>query len=117
MNLKHICYLFILVFFVGCVPQTIFYWGDYSTSLYDYNKNPDEKTFAAHKKSLQDIIAVSPQKHLHVPPGVYAEYGFLLIKEGNEKDGLECFDKEIKLYPESIVFIQRLKDELARGKK
>lgn len=117
MNPKHLFYFFLLVFLVGCVPQTIFYWGDYSTSLYDYNKNPDEKTLAAHKKSLQDIIAVSPKKHLNVPPGVYAEYGFLLIKEGKENDGLECFDNEIKLYPESIVFIQRLKDELARGKK
>jgi hypothetical protein len=30
---------------------------------------------------------------------------------------LEYFDKEIVLYPESKVFVQRLKDELARGKK
>jgi hypothetical protein len=117
MNPKYLTYLLFLVFFIGCAPQEIFYWGDYSSSLYDYKKNPDEKTFQAHEKSLLDIIVVSPQKHLQVPPGVYAEYGFMLIKDGKETEGLEYFDKEILLYPESKVFIQRLKDELSRGKK
>jgi hypothetical protein len=117
MNPKYIVPLILLVFLVGCAPQSLFYWGDYSSSLYDYKKNPDDKTLIAHKKSLQDIIAVSPQKNLKVPPGVNAEYGYLLIKEGKESEGLGYFDKEIKLYPESQVFIQRLKDEIARGKK
>jgi len=117
MKLKYLIYFFILIFYVGCVPPTLFYWGDYSSSLYDYTKNPDEKTLAVHKKSLQDIIEISPKRSLRVPPGVYAEYGFLLIKEGKENEGLENFDKEISLYPESTIFIQRLKNELARGKK
>jgi hypothetical protein len=117
MNLKNIFYPLLLICFIGCAPKSIFYWGDYSETLYDYKKNPDEKTLAAHEKSLQDIITASPKKHKQVPPGVYAEYGFLLIKDGKEQEGLVYFDKEATLYPESIVFIQRLKDELARGKK
>jgi hypothetical protein len=117
MNIKNLFYLFSLVFLIGCAPQPLFYWGDYSSSLYDYKKSPDEKTLAAHEKSLLDIIVTSPKKHLHVPPGIYAEYGYLLINDGKENEGLEYFDKEIVLYPESKVFVQRLKDELARGKK
>ena len=117
MNRKCSLCFFILVFLAGCAPQEIFYWGDYSTTLYDYKKNPDEKTLAAHKKSLIDIIAVSPQKNRRIPPGVYAEYGFLLIKDGKEGEGLQYFEKEITLYPESKIFIQRLRDEMSRGKK
>jgi hypothetical protein len=117
MKLKHLYFSILLVFFVGCTPPTLFYWGDYSSTLYDLTKNPDDKTLAPHKKSLQDIIVMSPQRRLQVPPGVYAEYGFMLIKEGKETEGLENFDKEISLYPESKVFIQRLKNEFVRGKK
>jgi hypothetical protein len=52
-----------------------------------------------------------------VPPGACAEYGYLLIKEGKDQDGLMYLDKEQALYPESAVFIQRIKDEMQRGKK
>lgn len=118
MKSKKIFYFLIVIFYAGCYqPPAIFYWGNYSTSLYDYKKGPDEKTLAAHKKSLLDIIAKSPARKMQVPPGIYAEYGIMLIKEGKEAEGLENLDKEISLYPESKVFIQRLKDELARGNK
>ena len=118
MKSNKIFYFLILIFYVGCFqPPAIFYWGNYSTSLYEYKKNPDEKTLATHKKALLDIIAKSPQKRMQVPPGIYAEYGFMLMKEGKVEEGQEYFNKEISLYPESKVFIQRLKDELARGNK
>jgi hypothetical protein len=44
-----------------------------------------------------------------VPPGVNAEYGYLLLKEDNEVEGMEFLDKEMGLYPESVIFIQRIK--------
>ena len=117
MKIKYLIYVLIFISLAGCVQPALFYWGDYSTSLYEYKKNPDEKTLATHKKALQDIIAKSPQKRMQVPPGIYAEYGYMLMKEGKETEGEENFNKEISLYPESKVFIQRLKDELARGNK
>lgn len=107
-----------IVVLIGCNPtQGAFYWGDYSESLYAFKKNPDEKTLDAHKKSLLEIITESPKKDMKIPPGVCAEYGYLLLKGGNEKDGLEYLDKEQTLFPESKIFIQRVKDEYLRGKK
>jgi hypothetical protein len=112
-----VCLFFLLPFLSGCAPQPLFYWGNYSETLYDYKKNPDQKTLDAHKKSLQDILDESPKKNRQVPPGVYAEYGYILLKEGKDQDGLRYLDKEQAVYPESRLFIQRIKDENQRGKK
>jgi hypothetical protein len=107
-----------MITFLGCGPAPrLFYWGTYSSTLYNYKKNPDEKTLAAHKASLLNVITESPKRNKKIPPGICAEYGYLLAKEGNNEKGLEYMDKEIELYPESKTFIQRLKSELLRGEK
>jgi len=103
----------------GCVPSkdTTFYWGDYSQTLYDFTKDPTEETLAAHKEQLLLIIKESPNRGKRVPPGVYAEYGYILLKEGKEKEGLGYLNMEMGIYPEALIFITRIKDEYARGKK
>ena len=40
-----------------------------------------------------------------------------MLKEGKEVEGMEYLAKEEQAFPESVVFIQRIKDEYARGKK
>jgi hypothetical protein len=108
----------VLGFFVaGCMPPTIFYWGDYSETLYAYKKTPDDKTHDAHKKTLVDIMTNAPKKRERVPPGIYAEYGYMLLKEGKEAEGLEYLQKEETSFPESKVFVDRLIEEYKRGKQ
>lgn len=107
-----------LALLAGCAPSAeTFYWGEYSSTLYDLKKNPDDKTLAAHKKELLLIVEQSGKKHKKVPPGVYAEYGYILLRSGGEAEGMEYLDKETTLYPESVVFIQRIKSEYSRRKK
>jgi len=104
-----------LAMFAGCATSgKTFYWGEYSSTLYDLKKNPDEKTLEAHKKTLLLIMEESGKREKQVPPGVYAEYGYILLRSGNEADGMEFLDKETSLYPESAIFIQRIKSEYAR---
>ena len=43
-----------------------------------------------------------------VSPGVYADYGFFLLQKGKMKEAKENLNKEIVLYPESKVFIDRI---------
>lgn len=108
-----------IISFTYCRPpqNQTFYWGEYSSTLYDLKKNPSEKTLEAHKKQILLIFEESNKKKLRIPPGVYAEYGYILLKEGMEKDGMEYLDKEVALYPESLVFIKQIKAEYERGKK
>jgi hypothetical protein len=109
---------FAILGFAGCQPPPgLFYWGDYSRTLYDYKKNPSDTTLAVHKTALLNIMKEAPEKNKLVPPGVCAEYGYILLKEGNEQEGMEYLAKEEQAFPESKVFIQRIKEECARGKK
>ena len=99
----------------GCQSSELFYWGGYSSSLYALKKNPDDKTLLLHKKSLEDIIRVSINRGKRVPPGVFAELGYILFKEGKENEAIINFDAELRTYPESSVFVNKIKIELQNG--
>ena len=104
--------VFVLFLFSACQPAIhTFYWGNYSSTLYEYKKNPDDKTLEAHKAQILIIFDESKENNLQVPPGVNAEYGYILLKEGKEKEGMEYLDREMLLYPESVVFLKRIKLE------
>jgi hypothetical protein len=49
-----------------------------------------------------------------VPPGVNAEYGYLLYKAGKKEEGLALLKAEIKAYPESETFISRIIKQLEK---
>ena len=51
----------------------------------------------------------SKTKNYRVPPGVFCEYGYILLKEGKTEEALQYFDLEAKTYPESTVFLKNLK--------
>jgi len=102
--------LFSLLLFAGCATQEpLYYWGNYSQSLYKYKKSPQEETLQAHKACLVNIIEESNKRNKKIPPGIYCEYGYILLREGNTQQALYYFEMEEKSYPESQVFIGRLK--------
>jgi hypothetical protein len=97
-------------FFVGCATQKPMYsWGDYSHSLYSYKQMPNDENIHKHKQVLYEIIEKSNSKGIRVPPGVYCEYGYIAMKEGKYKEASRYFDLEEQTYPESKVFVQKLK--------
>jgi len=110
--------LLLVFFFVGCATQKSMYtWGDYSSSLYKLKKNPCDENLMKHKQVLSKIMEDSKENSLRVPPGVYCEYGYILIKEGKSNEALAYFDLEEKTYPESTIFIQRLKSQFNKTKE
>lgn len=98
----------LVLILTGCQKQGIFYWGDYSQTYYDKMKDPCEATGSAHLKSLETIIEQSKAKNLVVPPGVHAEYGFIMLKAGKTEVAIASFEQEKALYPESRLFMDRL---------
>ena len=106
-------YIFLLGAFLmvtGCstVTEAGYYWGDYSATLYKYTGEPSEETLAAHVEALNDIIAVSSEKGLRVPPGIYAELGYISAKKGEDTTSKGYFEAEMQNYPESQPFLERL---------
>ena len=110
MRLNIVIALFLASLTAGCttVTEAGYYWGDYAPTLYKYTKSPSDETMAEHRESLEGIIAKSTEKDLRVPPGVYAELGYLQQQLGDREASLNYYASEIKLYPESAPFLERL---------
>lgn len=95
---------------VSCTTSqpTLYSWGNYQDKSYGYIKNNTEE-------SLDDLIAsyeqlLNKQNGIRktVPPGIYADYGYLLVKRGRVEEGLLMMKKEVELYPESAAFMSRI---------
>jgi hypothetical protein len=93
----------------GCAtPNKMYYWGDYSNSLYSCRKQATEENLVKHKQILENIIEESNKNDIRVPPGVYAELGYIYFRQNRNDEALRYFELEARTYPESKVFIQRL---------
>ena len=131
----------------SCVPTQLYYWGGThgNTTLYEelayqqYDKQSPE--------SLCELVCLYEDMVSHpggtrgvVPPGIYAEYGFLLLQPATAEAfmnhasssqrkifktsdfgvyfperGAEMLQKEMELYPESAQFIKPLLERV-KGK-
>ena len=85
-----------------------YYWGKYEYTSHSLIKNPSVETKAAHEATLRDIISESKSRSLRVPPGIHGELGHLLAKENRNSEALSQYEAELKLYPESKVFLEKL---------
>jgi len=93
----------------GCAAQKqLYYFGDYSNTLYMNEKFHDEESLLEHKQELEQIISESENRKMSVPPGIYAELGFLNLKSNNTKEAIMLFQTEAKIYPESKFLMDRL---------
>jgi hypothetical protein len=91
----------------GCVTNHQRYeWGTYDPSLYAYYKDPTKE--AALAESLAAIISTADSNHAQVPPGIYAEYGYLQLQEGKYSAAVDLFKQEEAHWPESKVFMDRM---------
>jgi hypothetical protein len=117
---KKFLFISIIVFFFlsGCAPvahHPQYYWGNYSHALYKNKKDHTPESYQAYKNALADIVEKSKTSGLLVPPGIYAEYGFVLAQEGKSEEAQVYFNLEKEKYPESKIFVDRLISTL--GKK
>lgn len=100
----------------SCTTTTkaLYSWYDYEDATYQYNKKPtDEQRL---KVLEQYVKVISKQKATRgaVPPGLYAEYGYMLCKGGEKDKGLTYMKKETELYPESEKYISRIIKQLEK---
>ena len=88
--------------------KPLYTWHNYDTTSYTYLKNSDEKSIIELLKTYENIIQKQQGSRQTPPPGIYADYGFLLLQANKTEQGKEMLLKEMTLYPESKVFIERI---------
>jgi len=104
---KSFVLIFSLFFIGGCAAPQKYAWNSYDSTLYGYYKNPAEKE--KYMERLKTIILKAEQSK-KVPPGIYAEYGYMFYENKNYPDAIIYFKKEYDLWQESRVFMQKMID-------
>ena len=97
MIIKKLSVLLIAILISACA-QTKYHWGGYENALYRYYKSPVELENLT--EELAGVIAQG-ERDGKVPPGVYAEFGYVLLIQGKSREAITYFKKEKKLWPES----------------
>jgi hypothetical protein len=76
--------LLLLALACGCETPTLYEWGDYDQWLYENYKNPkDDEELYVDLTALITAYDSRPNPATKpMAPGIYAEYGFLLMRRG-----------------------------------
>lgn len=106
---KAILILTVTILAVSCTaPKQLYSWEKYEDASYNYIKNSDEESLVTLLENYKKIISEQKGTRKAVPPGIYADYGFILMKKGRVAEGKEMLAKEVELYPESKIFVERI---------
>jgi len=101
--------ILIILTTVGCATSnTNYYWGDYSSTLYNLKKSPGDDSLNKHIEELKEIISKSKDKDLRVPPGIHAELGYRLAEINEMEEARTQLANETAIYPESKTFVERV---------
>ena len=92
---------------LGCVPpnHTLYDWGGYDANLHALMKDPT--ALEAYGLCLKHQIE-GCKDDTRVPPGIYAEYGYVLYATGHRPESLEFFRREKARWPESARIMDRM---------
>lgn len=102
-----------MLMLTACVQKTdsIYYWGDYQSSLYSYFKEgtaPDKNI-----DMLNKVIQEAQAKNKPVAPGLHAQLGLLYANTGRTDLAFQQFNAEKMAFPESSSYM----DFLMRNKQ
>lgn len=112
-----------VIFLFGCLgllltacstTSTLYSWHNYEKNTYQYQKTNTDEAFDKAMKEYLKIIQKQNGTRKTIPPGINAEYGYMLYKAGKQEEGLSYLKKEISLYPESEVYISRIIKQLEK---
>ena len=97
-----------LIAATACVPASRFEWGTYDQQLFRYHQDAENR--GDYVRALERTIERGEATN-RVAPGMYAELGFLMWEEGRYEESDSMFTREIQLFPESRIFIERFMSE------
>ncbi len=86
----------------ACAPQKQFYWGSYEDSLFARQQHAGAggETEAA-TMLISTFNEAQAATNMKVGPGIHADYGYLLFKQGKPDEAIAELQKEAALFPES----------------
>lgn len=92
--------------------KSIYHWGDYSETAYNYKHEPSDESRAKHKQALLAIIENAAKANKKIPPGIYAELATLEIQANNLVEAQTYLLQEKALFPESAHLVDTMLTKL-----
>ena len=114
--LQYISFIAILLITAGCSSHNtaLYNYSNYSESYYADVKAHNAESQLQLQKSIEEAIENAKDSQSgRVAPGLYANLGYIYLKEGQNKKAIENFKKEKALYPESAKFMDRMIKKVA----
>jgi hypothetical protein len=108
---KGLCLALLALMLAGCGPKGLYNWGSYSQAMNSYYRDPAKQS--AYREALQGVIA--EEQGQRVPPGIYAELGYLEMAAGNTAEAKRMFGLEKTRWPESAPFMDRMIRKVDEG--
>lgn len=104
---KFFFFLVVLASIAGCAaPGPKYQWGSYSNDLYRYYAHSiKQEDFIVR---LQALVQDAEANGRLVPPGIYAEYGYLLYEAGRYDEAIGSFRQEHNKWPESRSLMAKM---------
>ena len=99
-----------MLMFTGCTSPHLYEWGNYDQWLYENYENPknDEELYVDLTALITEYEGRKNPQTKPMAPGLYAEYGFLLMRRGENSQAIKYYNKEKALWPESAVFMDSM---------
>lgn len=80
-------------------------WGEYDYALYDFYQSPENR--GTYRTALEEVMDDASDSR-PVPPGLYAELGYIELEDGNTERAIHMFQLEMQTWPESAVLMTRM---------
>lgn len=105
-------FLWLLLVATGC-STTQYTWNDYDDDLHAYYEHPENraKILLSLSKTIEKGL-----KTKTIPPGIFAEYGYLLADAGEADKAIEYFELEQSYWPESKILMAKMIRNLSKSK-
>lgn len=100
----------------ACLPAKQFYWGSYEDSLYSRQQHAGANGEADATSMLLATINEAQSDNGKVGPGIHADYGYLLFKQGRTDEAIAELQKESALYQESKPLMETMVSRI-QGRK
>lgn len=109
-SIRWFAFLIVLLFLGGCTSPYLYEWGDYDQWLYENYKDPkgDEELYQELTALFDKYEKRKKPSTKPMAPGLFAEYGFLLMRRGDNARAIEYYNKEKALWPESATFMDSM---------
>jgi hypothetical protein len=110
MKRHHVLLVLVAFMLSGCSSPGMYEWGNYDQWLYENYQNPkdDEELYIDLTALITKYERTQKPSKKPMAPGLYAEYGFLLMRRYENENAVEYFIKEKTLWPEAGVFMDNM---------